>query len=130
MKRICAILILAVAGHGQCGVECLATSLTPMPVATSSATAESPCHQHAQDEPADRSEKDSSQHDKTNSCAQAQLLQSLNTTNLKFLLNTATHTLVNSFIHSAPAAERPTFWTVSNLPQQSSPPDHTPVLRI
>src|SRR5437667_5476793 len=74
MKSICSILILMIAVHSQCGVQCLTAELSGSSPKVASPPEQPPCHQHAQDSSTVPSSQDSSRHDhdKGNSCGQAQ----------------------------------------------------------
>jgi hypothetical protein len=78
MKSICSILILMIAVHAQCGVQCLGADLNITSHKAASTAEQPPCHQHSENPQTVPSDQDSSRHDHENSgpCGQAQSIES------------------------------------------------------
>jgi hypothetical protein len=78
MKSICSILILMIALHSQCGVQCLGTELNIPSHQAASTPEQPPCHQHAENPQKLPFDQDSSRnnHDNSNPCGQAQSIES------------------------------------------------------
>ena len=77
MKGICSVLILMIAVHAQCGVQCLGADLN-ITLHKIASTADQPCHQHTGNPQTVPPIRESSRHDHDNgnSCGQAQTLES------------------------------------------------------
>jgi hypothetical protein len=121
MKSVCAILIMIIAAHLQCGASCLADSVkTTEPV-----SAAPPCHQHAgvpvHSQPA---------HERSSPCGQGAVLEVKATANIRYAPPDAadglpviqTIIISNDISFSSFTPEKPR--------HESSPPLSLSVLRI
>jgi hypothetical protein len=80
MKSICSILVMVLALHSFCGVDCVKAAFGEKSHTSSSGEEEAKCHEHApHDAPATSEDHDSSEHSGDNSCAQAQAFEAKQT---------------------------------------------------
>lgn len=128
MKAIGSMLILTIAVHAQCGVQCLGADTNGVSHKIVPAAEQPPCHQHAEDP----SSPDSSRHDhgSGNSCRQAQAFESRIAPLSKAAQQWDAMALVTASDSLQPLATAVILVTGTDVPSVISQPPHLSVLRI
>ena len=132
MKSLCSILMLMIAVHAQCGVQCLGADLNIPEHKVAPVGEQPPCHQQAENPPGVPSDQESRQHDhgNGNACGQAQTPESKIAPISKCVLHCTSLESIESPVSLDHFADRISMTVDAD--QTSTPrfPTSLPVLRI